>query len=129
MHQALLKRLNFLPGGGAVRYDNGTRRGVVNIITRRYFNDTFLSAGLNFSHNSATFGNNYNVDVRYGDKFGNTHVNVGVTLINKRGPRSYDKTSGGQGNFGILYDINRGGALSLMLIFSKVAFTQARILF
>lgn len=89
-----------------MRYGNGTRRGVANIMTRRHFDDPFLSAGLNFSHNSATFGNNYNVDVRYGDKFGNTHVNVDVALINKRGPRSYDQTSGGQGNFGILYDIN-----------------------
>ncbi|NDJ27250.1 TonB-dependent receptor [Campylobacter sp. MIT 12-8780] len=106
-----IEEIELLPGGGAVRYGNGTRGGVVNIITRRRFDDPFLSAGLNFSHNSATFGNNYNADVRYGDKFGDTHVNVGAALINKRGPRSYDKTSGGQGNFGVLYDINPGESI------------------
>ena len=106
-----IEAIEILPGGGAVRYGNGTRGGVVNILTRKRFDKLFYSIGANYSLFSSTTGSNYNVDAKYGDKFGDFHLNVGAAYINKQGPRKYDHIVGGQANLGLLYDLTPGSAL------------------
>ncbi|HCD73528.1 MAG TPA: TonB-dependent receptor [Helicobacter sp.] len=108
---ASIESIEILPGGGAVMYGNGTRGGVVNIITQRRFAKPFFSAGLSYSNIIASTGNSYNADAKFGTKIGeDTHISLGVAYINREGPRINDKTSGGQVNMGIIKDFAGGGS-------------------
>ena len=110
---ASIESIEILPGGGAVMYGNGTRGGVVNIITQRRFDKPFFSAGLSYSNVVASTGNSYNADAKFGAKIGeDTHILLGAAYINRGGPRINDKTSGAQVNMGIIKDFAGGGGFS-----------------
>lgn len=108
----LIQEIEILPGGGAVMFGNGTRGGVVNIITTKRFESPFLSVSAGYSNIAASTGNNYNANVLYGDKFGQTHINVGASYLYKGGPREKDRTTGEGANFGALYDFDLGQSVN-----------------
>ena len=108
----LIQEIEILPGGGAVMFGNGTRGGVVNIITTKRFENPYFSVSAGYSNIAATTGNNYNANVLYGDKFGNTHINVGASYLYKAGPREKDRTTGEGANFGVLYDFDLGQSVN-----------------
>lgn len=105
-----IESIEILPGGGAVMYGNGTRGGVVNIITQRRYEEPFFTAGLSYGNTIASTGHSYNADAKFGTKLGDrTYISLGAAYINRGGPRSGDKTSGAQANMGLIYDITGGG--------------------
>lgn len=109
-----IESIEILPGGGAVMYGNGTRGGVVNIITQRRYEEPFFTAGLSYGNTIASTGHSYNADAKFGTKLGDrTYISLGAAYINRGGPRSGDKTSGAQANMGLMYDITQGGGHSL----------------
>ncbi len=109
-----IESIEILPGGGAVMYGNGTRGGVVNIITQRRYEEPFFTAGLSYGNTIASTGHSYNADAKFGTKLGDrTYISLGAAYINRGGPRSGDKTSGAQANMGLIYDISQGGGHSL----------------
>lgn len=108
----LIQEIEILPGGGAVMFGNGTRGGVVNIITTKRFESPFFSVSAGYSNIAASTGNNYNANVLYGDKFGQTHINVGASYLYKGGAREKDRTTGDGANFGALYDFDLGQSVN-----------------
>ncbi|WP_110558443.1 TonB-dependent receptor [Helicobacter cinaedi] len=109
-----IESIEILPGGGAVMYGNGTRGGVVNIITQRRYEEPFFTAGLSYGNTIASTGHSYNADAKFGTKLGDrTYISLGAAYINRGGPRSGDKTSGAQANMGLIYDITGGGEHSV----------------
>lgn len=108
----LIQEIEILPGGGAVMFGNGTRGGVVNIITTKRFESPFFSVSAGYSNIAASTGNNYNANVLYGDKFGQTHINVGASYLYKGGAREKDRTTGEGANFGALYDFDLGQSVN-----------------
>lgn len=105
-----IESIEILPGGGAVMYGNGTRGGVVNIITQKRYEQPFFTAGLSYGNTIATTGHSYNADAKFGTKIGEkTYISLGAAYINRGGPRNGDKTSGAQANMGLIYDITQGG--------------------
>lgn len=111
-----IESIEILPGGGAVMYGNGTRGGVVNIITQRRYEQPFFSAGLGYSNILASEGDNYNANAKFGGKIGEgTYLSLGAAYINRGGPRVGDKTSGAQANLGLIYDITAGGGAEYKL--------------
>lgn len=108
----LIQSIEILPGGGAVMFGNGTRGGVVNIITTKRFDKPYFSTSAGYSHIAPSSTNNYNANVLYGDKFGDTHINVGASYIYKGGPREGERTTGAGANFGVLYDFDLGQSLN-----------------
>lgn len=108
-----IESIEILPGGGAVMYGNGTRGGVVNIITQRRYEEPFFTAGLSYGNTIASTGHSYNADAKFGTKLGDrTYISLGAAYINRGGPRSGDKTSGAQANMGLIYDVAQGHSLS-----------------
>lgn len=108
-----IESIEILPGGGAVMYGNGTRGGVVNILTQRRYETPYFSAGLSYSNTVASVGNNYNADVRVGGKIGEgTYITTSAAYIDRGGPRLGDRTNGAQGSFGITKDFNTASSLS-----------------
>lgn len=111
---ASIESIEILPGGGAVMYGNGTRGGVINIITQKRYAKPFFSTGLSYGNIISSTGNNYNADMKFGTKLGErTYLSLGAAYINRGGPRIGDKTSGAQANMGLIYDITAGGGHSL----------------
>ncbi len=117
----LIQEIEILPGGGAVMFGNGTRGGVVNIITTKRFETPYFSVSAGYanvstttpSSNFATAGSNYSANVLYGDKFGeNLHLNVGASYLYKGSAREGERTVGGGVNFGILYDFASGQSVN-----------------
>ena len=44
-----IERIEILPGGGAVMYGNGTKGGVINIITKKRYESFSPSIGISYS--------------------------------------------------------------------------------
>lgn len=83
-----IESIEILPGGGAVLYGNGTRGGVVNIITQRRFDKPYFNAGISYSDVVSSTGDSYNADAKFGTKIGDsTHISIGAAYINRGGPR------------------------------------------
>lgn len=122
-----IQAIEILPGGGAVMFGNGTRGGVVNIITTKRFDKPYFSTSAGYSHIAPSSTNNY-ANVLYGDKFGDTHINVGASYIYKDGPREGERTTGVGANFGVLYDFDLGQSLILTRIFSTPICIQALLI-
>ena len=90
-----IERIEILPGGGAVMYGNGTRGGVVNIITQRRYEKPTFNANIGYSNVLEGNGNSYNVDFKYGNKTNeNLYYSFGANYQNKGGPRYGDKIEG-----------------------------------
>lgn len=108
-----IESIEVLPGGGAVMYGNGTRGGVVNILTQKRYEIPYFSAGLGYSNTIASVGNNYNADVRVGGKIGEgTYITTSAAYIDRGGPRLGDRTNGAQGSFSLTKDISPDSSLS-----------------
>ncbi|RDU52603.1 TonB-dependent receptor [Helicobacter sp. MIT 00-7814] len=108
-----IESIEILPGGGAVLYGNGTRGGVVNIITQRRFDKPYFNAGISYSDVVSSTGDSYNADAKFGTKIGDsTHISIGAAYINRGGPRIGDRTTGAQANFALLHDFTPGHTLS-----------------
>lgn len=108
-----IESIEVLPGGGAVMYGNGTRGGVVNILTQKRYETPYFSAGLGYSNTIASVGNNYNADVRVGGKIGEgTYITTSAAYIDRGGPRLGDRTNGAQGSFSLTKDISPDSSLS-----------------
>lgn len=108
-----IESIEVLPGGGAVMYGNGTRGGVVNILTQKRYEIPYFSAGLGYSNTIASVGNNYNADVRVGGKIGEgTYITTSAAYIDRGGPRLGDRTNGAQGSFSLTKDIAPDSSLS-----------------
>ena len=60
-----IESIEILPGGGAVMYGNGTRGGVVNIITKKRYEKLSIDTGINYIYSD---GSNPQVNFRIGDK-------------------------------------------------------------
>lgn len=109
-----IESIEILPGGGAVMYGNGTRGGVVNIITQKRYEQPYFNAGVSYSNIIASTGNNYNADARFGTKLGqSTYLTIGAAYINRGGPRIGDKTMGAQANLALIHDFVPGHSVSL----------------
>ncbi|MCH5312793.1 MAG: TonB-dependent receptor [Helicobacter sp.] len=107
-----IESIEILPGGGAVMYGNGTRGGVVNIITKRRYEQPYFSAGLNYGNTLASVGNSYNADAKFGGKlFERTYISLGGAYINRGGSREGDKTSGAQANFNLTKDFGNASSV------------------
>ena len=82
-----IESIEILPGGGAVMYGNGTRGGVVNIITQKRYEQPFFTAGLSYGNTIASTGHSYNADAKFGTKIGEkTYISLGAAYINRGGP-------------------------------------------
>lgn len=104
-----IEYMEILPGGGAVMYGNGTRGGVVNIITQKLYEEPYFSAGLSYSNIVASTGNNINADAKYGGKIGeDTYISVGAAYIHRGGPRQGDSVNGAQANFALVQFLGDG---------------------
>ena len=79
-----IESIEILPGGGAVMYGNGTRGGVVNIITQKRYEQPYFNAGVSYSHIIASTGDNYNADARFGTKLGHLITPLWISPIRAR---------------------------------------------
>lgn len=103
-----IERIEILPGGGAVMYGNGTRGGVVNIITQRRYEKPTFNANIGYSNVLEGNGNSYNVDFKYGNKTNeNLYYSFGANYQNKGGPRYGDKIEGVGANLSLTKDIGQ----------------------
>ncbi|MDE5591614.1 MAG: TonB-dependent receptor plug domain-containing protein, partial [Helicobacter sp.] len=96
-----IQSIQILPGGGAVMYGNGTRGGVVNIITAKNYENAYFSTGVSYAPIiKGGEGNNFEVDMRYGDKSpNNIYYSLGANYTNTKGPRISDQIEGVGTNF------------------------------
>lgn len=76
-----IKRIEVIPGGGAVLYGSGTSGGVINIITKKYTG--------NYAKASYQIGSyhNHKYDVAAGTSLGNFDINLSYSKNNKDGYR------------------------------------------
>lgn len=103
-----IERIEILPGGGAVMYGNGTRGGVVNIITQRRYEKPTFNSNIGYSNVLEGNGNSYNVDFKYGNKTNeNLYYSFGANYQNKGGPRYGDKIEGVGANLSLTKDIGQ----------------------
>ncbi|WP_348518729.1 TonB-dependent receptor [Campylobacter sp. CCS1377] len=58
-----IERIEIIPGGGAVLYGNGTRGGVINIITKKQKNDALSFSVKGDSYDKGNLGGNFNVNL------------------------------------------------------------------
>lgn len=114
-----IEAIEILPGGGAVMYGNGTRGGVVNIITQKRFEKPFFSTGISYGFGGlgkmgrTSTGHSYNVDAKLGTKLDSkTHLSLGAAYIDKGGPREGDRMNGAEANASVLYDMTDNDTLS-----------------
>ncbi|WP_348518730.1 TonB-dependent receptor [Campylobacter sp. CCS1377] len=100
-----IERIEIIPGGGAVLYGNGTRGGVINIITKK---NKQTKASLNFKESAFDNGN-------FGTQLGlNTAIkitpqaafNVTFEGFNTKSNQEGSKQKGFYQNSKFLYDIN-----------------------
>lgn len=93
-----VERMEIIPGGGAVLYGNGTRGGVINIVTKKFGKDNvYISLkGGTFERSYSQFG-----DVIFGftknltDQFA---IQGSVDVFNHKGYRVGEKETGFYGN-------------------------------
>ncbi|MCR6576298.1 TonB-dependent receptor [Campylobacter insulaenigrae] len=107
-----VSRIEIIPGGGSIIYGNGTRGGVVNIITKKSKEDSFSINTKSQSYKNVIDGANFGFDI-------NKLINDNVVLtLNAQG---FDKNGFQRGyqerghyiNTGVFADINENSNLSL----------------
>lgn len=110
-----IESIEILPGGGAVLYGNGTRGGVINIITRKRYDGFSGNIGLNYGNvlTGIPGSDNYNASAKVGGKIGdNLHLSLGARYLNTRGYRYGDKNQSANASFGLIYDISSSQNIS-----------------
>lgn len=76
-----IKRIEVIPGGGAVLYGSGTSGGVINIITKKYTGN-YARAGYQIGSY-----HNHKYDVAAGTSLGNLDINLSYSKNNRDGYR------------------------------------------
>lgn len=110
-----IESIEVLPGGGAVLYGNGTRGGVINIITQKRYNGFMGNVGLSYGNVLAGIpgSDNYNASAKVGGKIGDKlHLNLGARYLNTRGYRYGDKNQSANVSLGLIYDISESENIS-----------------
>ncbi len=113
-----VSRIEIIPGGGSIIYGNGTRGGVINIITKKHKEDSFSINAKSQSYENIIDGGNFGFDM---SKMISDDI---VLTLNTQG---FDKSGFQKGynqrghyiNSGILADINENSNLSLNYNFFK----------
>ncbi|OBV29452.1 hypothetical protein BA723_00695 [Helicobacter sp. CLO-3] len=111
-----IERIEILPGGGAVMYGNGTRGGVINIITKKRYDSFSPSIGVSYkgTPSSKIFGSEVSADARVGGKLGSKlYYTLSGRYLYKYGYRVGDESNAGNVGGNLTYDINDAQSLSL----------------
>lgn len=108
-----IESIEILPGGGAVMYGNGTRGGVVNIITKKRYDKLTINAGAGYSYSN---GSGAKADAKIGGKIGEgLYLSIGGNYLYSQGYRDGDIAHLGGVNGNVTWDINSNHSLSLDL--------------
>lgn len=120
-----IERIEILPGGGAVMYGNGTKGGVINIITKKRYDSFSPSIGISYSGlpgftsspgysgDYKIFGSEANVDARFGGKIlNNLYYTISGRYLYKYGYRVGDESNRGNISGNLTWDINDKQSLS-----------------
>ncbi|RDU74259.1 TonB-dependent receptor [Helicobacter anseris] len=105
-----IESIEILPGGGAVMYGNGTRGGVVNINTKKRYENFSLNSGISYNYSN---GSQTQIDLKIGDKIKeNLFYTLSTRYLFSQGYR--DKDLGHLGNIGgnFTWDISQNHSLS-----------------
>ena len=98
---SLIQQVDILPGVEA-------RGGTINVITSKRQAPYFV-IGAGYVNTSASKGNSYNAFAQAADDINaKTKFNAGLALTQMGGPREDDSIFGGQGVFGLDYELNSG---------------------
>lgn len=118
-----IERIEVLPGGGAVMYGNGTRGGVINIITKRRYEKFSPSVGISYSGVPEILGGggkyknlygDINADVRFAGKITKgLYYGVSGRFLHKRGYRIGDKSDAYNVGGNLMWDITQNHSLGL----------------
>lgn len=118
-----IERIEVLPGGGAVMYGNGTRGGVINIITKRRYEKFSPSVGISYSGVPEILGGggkyknlygDINADVRFAGKITKgLYYGVSGRFLHKRGSRIGDKSDAYNVGGNLMWDITQNHSLGL----------------
>ena len=128
-----IERIEILPGGGAVMYGNGTRGGVINIITKKRYDSFSPSIGVSYkgTPSSKIFGSEVSADARVGGKLGSKlYYTLSGRYLYKYGYRVGDESNAGNVGGNLTYDINDAQSLSLdVSYFTGITNTSPNSLF
>ncbi len=128
-----IERIEVLPGGGAVSYGNGTRGGVINIITKRRYEKFSPSVGVSYTGtpNSRIFGSEVNVDAKIGGKIGqNLYYGLSGRYLYKYGYRIGDEQNAFNVGGNLTYDINENHSIFVdVSYFRGIINTSPNLLF
>lgn len=107
-----IERIEIIPGGGAVLYGNGTRGGVINIITKKHKNAQAVVAisGKAFENGNANSELNLGFTAKISQ---NTAFSTNINAFNGQGYRKGDKDAGFYSNSKLLFDIGDNQSLNL----------------
>lgn len=118
-----IERIEVLPGGGAVMYGNGTRGGVINIITKRRYEKFSPSVGISYSGVPEILGGggkyknlygDINAEVRFAGKITKgLYYGVSGRFLHKRGYRIGDKSDAYNVGGNLMWDITQNHSLGL----------------
>jgi len=117
-----IKRIEVIPGGGAVLYGSGTSGGVINIITKKYTGN-YAKAGYKIG---SYHDNKY--DVAAGTSFGKLDINLSYSKNNKDG---YRKKVFSDSDFflgKLRYHINESDSLEFQYSYFDNAYKDAKML-
>lgn len=88
-----VERIEIIPGGGAVLYGNGTRGGVINIITKKRKDDSFSFAIKGTGYDNGNFGGV--LSTRIGKKISDSlSFNAFFSAFNKNGSQKASNEKG-----------------------------------
>ncbi|EGK3540397.1 TonB-dependent receptor [Campylobacter jejuni] len=107
-----VERIEIIPGGGSVLYGNGTRGGVINIITKKQKSDAFALSLKGSSYDHGNLGGNLGV---YGAKKINDYLTFGFDIqgFNRDGYQEGYNEKGYFINTKTYIDINDNSDLTL----------------
>ncbi|MCE3039863.1 TonB-dependent receptor [Helicobacter anatolicus] len=118
-----IESIEILPGGGAVMYGNGTRGGVVNIITKKRYKKFSPNLGINYSgvpQSPDVFGSQISTDARFGGEIvSNLYYTLSGRYFYKKGYRQGDESNTFNIGASITYDINPNHSLSFEASYFK----------
>lgn len=105
-----IETVEILPGGGAVMYGNGTRGGVINIITKRRYSSLYINSGINYKYSN---GLNQQVDLEVASPLGkNLYGQFSVQSNVYSGYRDKDKGFSNNLSGSLTYDISERQSLA-----------------
>lgn len=104
-----IENIEILAGGGAVMYGNGTRGGVVNINTKRRYDQLYSSLGTQYSYSN---GSRARVDAKVADKVAHEfYYTIGGNYQYTQGYRNKDISHLGGVNVSLTWDINHSNSI------------------